>query len=129
MTEAEFIAAVAHGHVEPFGHREHLRLAHALLTTLPPEHAEARAEQILRSLAEHAGHPEKYHVTLTLAWMRAVAHHMDDGPAGQSFDQLLDRHPQLLRPTLLDHHYSANVLFGSAARSAYVAPDRVPIPA
>ncbi len=129
MTDREFIAAVEGGRVEQFGHREHVRLAFALLRTEPRKRAERRAESLLRSLAERAGKPDKFHVTLTRAWMDAVAHHMHDVPPPATFDDLLERHPQLLRANLLDHHYSREVLFSAAARSGYVEPDRVAIPA
>jgi len=126
---ADFIHAVAHGRVEPFGHREHIQLAFALVCERGVEPAAEEARAILSHMASAHGAPERFHVTMTAAWVRAVAHHMSEAPELDSFDAFLERFPQMLRRDLLDAHYSRGVMFSDAARQAEVAPDRLPIPA
>ena len=128
MTDREFIEAVEHGRVEEFGHREHLRLAFALVRQHGLGVALVRARAILRHLAAAHGQPERFHLTLTDAWVRAVAHHLDVDPAVSGFDSLLERFPQLLRQDLLGAHYSPELLWSRAARVHSLPPDRQPIP-
>jgi hypothetical protein len=128
MTDCEFVEAVEHGRVEEFGHREHLRLAFALVRELGLDAALVRARAILRHLAAAHGQPERFHVTLTDAWVRAVAHHLEVDPAVAGFDGLLERFPQLLRQDLLGAHYSPGLLWSQAARVHSLPPDRLPIP-
>jgi hypothetical protein len=89
-------------------HAAHLRLALDLLAESPStEAATERIAAILREKAAAAGHPEKYHHTLTVFWMRMVA-------------QLLDKDLPLA-------YYSANRLAGDAARTGWIEPDRRPL--
>ncbi len=126
---AAYIDAVAHGRVDPFGHREHVRLAFALVAEHGLEDAAQRAARILSHMAAAHGAPERFHVTMTTAWVRAVAHHMTIAPELTDFDRFLERFPRLLRRDLLDAHYSRDVMFSDTAREAEVAADRLPIPA
>jgi hypothetical protein len=117
-----------HGRVHPFGHREHVQLAYALVAEYGCEAAARRAGEILSHMAAAHGAPERFHVTMTVAWVRAVSHHMSEAPEISDIDGLLERFPQLLHHDLLDAHYSRDVMFSDEARAAEVAPDRRPIP-
>ncbi len=128
LTDAEFVHAVEHGRVHRFGHREHVRLAYALVTAHGPEQAAQRACRILADLAAAHGEPERFHATLTMGWVRAVAHHMTLAPELDRFDAFIERFPGLLRRDLLEAHFSPQTLWSEAARAAEVAPDRRPIP-
>jgi hypothetical protein len=123
-----YVDAVMHGRVHPFGHREHVQLAFALVAEHGVEQAAPHARRILSHMAAAHGAPERFHVTMTVAWVQAVAHHMAEAPDVDSIDGLLERFPQLLRQDLLDAHYSRDVMLSDEARQAQVAPDRRPIP-
>src|SRR4030095_11861455 len=87
-----------------FTHAAHLRLALDCLTRAPSfDAAAAEVAAILRGKAETAGHPEKYHQTLTLFWMRKVA-------------RLLDQSLPLA-------YYSPERLSSDAARTGWLDPD------
>lgn len=86
-----------------FDHAAHVRLALQLLSEEPYEAAVARMTATLREKAAAAGHPERYHHTLTLFWMRRVA-------------RLLDKDLPLA-------YYSRERLSSDAARRGWVAPD------
>jgi hypothetical protein len=105
-----------------FGHREHLQLAWAYLDTLSPDRARTAMTQAIRHLAEAHGTPERYHETLTMAWMRMVELHRERF-AGQSFDEFLTHHQPLMDSHLLERHYSRDELFSDRARRDYVEPD------
>jgi|KBSMisStaDraftv2_1062788.scaffolds.fasta_scaffold524291_2 hypothetical protein len=87
-----------------FDHAAHIRLALDCLVEEPTFAAAAdRMSAVLRGKAGAAGHPEKYHHTVTLFWMRMVA-------------RMLDKNLPLT-------YYSAARLSSDAARAGWVEPD------
>lgn len=110
MVWGEFARACERGELPPTGfrHADHLHLALAYLRECGSlDEATDRMAATLRGIAAAAGHPEKYHHTLTVFWMRAVA-------------ALLDQQLPL-------EYYSRDRLFSDDARSAWVDPDRRPL--
>ena len=129
MTDEEFLAAFEQAGFTAveFPHRAHLRTAHLYLRQLGPAGAADRMAAGIRHLATSHGHADRYHETLTRAWVDVVALAMARTRA-ETFDELLTRHPSLLDKHLLLAHYSRTVLFGPQARAEWVAPDLAPIP-
>jgi hypothetical protein len=111
-----------------FGHREHVELAWRLLDGEGLEAARVSAEAALRRVATLHGAPERYHRTLTWAWLELVAAHRD-GSATSSFESFITANPRLLERDLLSHHYSAVLLWSERARACWVLPDKAPLPA
>ena len=58
-----------------FGHREHIHLAWRELRDTTRRGAD-RVEAAIRHVAAAHGEPEKFHRTITAAWMALVAHHL-----------------------------------------------------
>ena len=56
-----------------FHHREHIQVAWLYLKTIDASRAAERMSAGIRRFANHNGATQKYHHTLTLAWMRLVA--------------------------------------------------------
>src|SRR5690349_5520145 len=81
---------------ESFHHRDHIRLAWLYLGMHTLAEAERRVEESIRRFATHLGVPEKYHQTITIAWMRRVASAKRRLPAGATFNELLCAVPDLL---------------------------------
>ena len=110
-----------------FGHREHLYLAWLAVR----RHGAAGATDLvsggIRRTARYAGAPQKYHATVTAAWIKLVAHHTPDGP--DDFSAFLERYPRLLDKRLLTGHYTSARLASAEARQTWVEPDRAPLPA
>lgn len=111
-----------------FRHRQHLRLAWLYLQESPYDAAAARMEQSIRRFAGYHGVSDKYHHTLTLVWMRLVAHarRLDRGTDG--FDAFLDRHPHLLDQAAPRRYFSEARLESAAARAEWVDPDLCSLP-
>jgi hypothetical protein len=107
-----------------FGHREHLELAYGLLSRSGLEEAQAAMSAALREVAAAHGMPERYHDTLTLAWVQLVAVHRHRWDA-ETFDAFMARaeNRPLLERGLLDGHYSRELLFSDRARAGWVMPD------
>jgi hypothetical protein len=130
MTDEEFLATFERGGFSAveFPHRAHLRMAYLYIRQLGPASAADRLTTGIRRLAAAHGHVDRYHETLTRAWVDVVALAMARTRA-ETFEELLARHPELLDKHLLLAHYSREVLFSAQARAQWVAPDLVPIPA
>jgi hypothetical protein len=111
-----------------FGHREHVELAWTYLRLHPIEEAEGAMIAAIRNIARRHGAIGKYHETITRAWLRFVAVHMHRWPA-DSFEQFVERSPDLLDRKLIEHFYSREVIFGEPARAAWVDPDLRRLPA
>jgi hypothetical protein len=115
-----------HAH-ERFGHREHLHLAWSAVR----EHGLARAvdavDDTIKTMTSRAGRPQKYHATVSRAWVEIVAHHLDPARPGD-FDQVLRLHPRLLDKRLLAAHYRSSTLASRQARRTWVPPDLAPFP-
>ena len=129
--DAAFRDAFEAGGVLPvqFDHRAHVRLAYVYLVEHEPEAASARMASGLQAFLQHHGLPaNKYHETLTRAWILAVRHFMECSPGTDSADALVARHPELLDSKIMLTHYSAALLFSAEARAAFVEPDVSPIP-
>lgn len=111
-----------------FGHRQHLELAWRYLEKHEPQEAGVLLADAIRKVAAAHGAPDKFHATVTAAWVRCVAVHRQRWPA-RSFDEFIERNHALLDATLLERHFSRSLLFSDKARSAVVEPDLRPLPA
>jgi hypothetical protein len=106
-----------------FGHRDHLQLAYTAIRRYGMPDAVGRVCAHLRQLTQYAGKPQKYHHTVSQAWVELVAHHVDDAP---TFDGVLERNPALLDKRLLTRHYRSATLASPAARRGWCPPDLRP---
>lgn len=107
MSDAAFARAFERGDIATadFHHASHVRLALAYLEeSTSVDEAAGRMASALRRFATTAGHPEKYHHTITLFWMHMVA-------------RLLDKDLPLA-------YYSRERLWSDAARTRWLEPDR-----
>jgi len=112
---------------EFFHHRDHLRLAWIYLQRYSVSDAAARIAESICRYAAHHGKSDKYHETVTFAWLRLVADSADHTRAA-NFDDLLAAAPELLDKNTLHHYYSPELLASEAARAQFVPPDRMRLP-
>jgi hypothetical protein len=82
----------------------------------------------IRRTARYEGAPQKYHATVSRAWVEIVGHHVAMS-TDDDFDTFAERHPRLLDKRLLTHHYQSSTLATAEARSGWVEPDLTPLPA
>jgi hypothetical protein len=99
----------------------------------------------IRRTARYAGAPQKYHETISRAWVELIAHHATAGhataghataghataqPAGADADfaAFAAGNPLLLDKRLLTRFYRPATLASPAARAGWVEPDRAPFP-
>ena len=82
----------------------------------------------IRQIATYERHPQKYHHTVSRAWVEMIAHHVDADPGCVEFDRFAERHPALLDKRLLARHYRSATLAPPQARRGWVEPDGLPFP-
>jgi hypothetical protein len=111
-----------------FHHADHVRLAWIYLRMMPMAEAEERMAAILRRYSAHKGKPDRYHHTMTLAWMRLVSAARCATPEPILFEEFIAAHPDLAQATALSKYYSGELLEIPAARTGWVAPDLLPLP-
>lgn len=130
LSEEEFVEAFESCRLpaSSFHHADHVRLAWIYLRSLSEAEAAARIAESIRRFAAQIGKSEKFHVTMTLAWLRLVAAALKTTPAGTGFSDFLVATPHLLDQGALAEHYSRTLLASDAARLAWVEPDLLPLP-
>ena len=111
-----------------FRHREHIHLAYIAVQRYGPAGAADAVARWIRHIAAYQRRPQKFHATVTRAWVEIVAHHMAIAPAGLDFASFAERHPPLLDKRLLTRHYTSRVLASPAAKAGWVEPDLAPFP-
>src|ERR1043166_8114942 len=110
-----------------FGHREHVHLswlavrAHGVAGAIP-----VVCEGIRRT-ARYAGAPQKYHETVSRAWIELVGVHVAAHPE-PDFDAWAAANAALFDKRLLTRFYRSATLAGDAARTGWVEPDLAPFP-
>jgi hypothetical protein len=112
---------------ERFGHREHVQLTWHAVRRHGVDSAIDIVSEGIRGLAAAAGRPQKYHATVSRAWVELVAHHITELPDA-GFDDYLVHNPALLDKRLLTRFYSSRTLAAAPARTGWVQPDLAPFP-
>jgi hypothetical protein len=116
--------------VSEFDHRAHIRLAYVYLAENSVETSVQLMREALFKLLKHAGvdPSQKYHETLTEAWVLAVRHFMNNMDSSESADEFIAQNSVMLDSKIMLTHYSAEVLFSERARQSFVEPNLDPIP-
>lgn len=112
---------------EGFGHREHLEFAWAVLDEAADLDDAIRVVSLtIRHLAIAGGTPDKYHETVTIFWLRLLAHLRETHPRVASVGEMIDAYPDLGVSKLPETYWSD--LDAEEARQHWVEPDLRPLP-
>jgi hypothetical protein len=114
--------------MKAFGHREHIELAFLAVHQYGMPRAIDEVCARLRTMTAYHRAPQKYHHTISRAWVEAVAHHVASDPTCTRFDAFAERHPRLLDKRLIFPHYRPTTLAAETARRGWVEPDLHPFP-
>ena len=125
MNDIEFVEALETCRLpeDHFHHRDHIRLAWIYVQRYGEE-APARISQSIRRYAAHLGKADRYHETITMAWLALVR---DASQGAGSFDDVIARAPHLLDKAYLSNFYSPDVLESQGAKTAFVEPNLHPL--
>lgn len=116
--------------VPEFDHHAHLRLAYIYIVQRGAPEAVQLVRDALIGLLKYAGidPTQKYHETLTEAWILAVYHFMHCSNGAKSANEFIENNPALLDSKIMMTHYSEDVLFSDQARELFVKPNLAEIP-
>jgi len=122
VVDAE-LAAFEAGLRDPatFPHAAHVRLAYEMLARHPFDEALARYAAGLRRMAARAGAPERYHATITVAFLALVAERRVCTGAA-TWEAFAAAAPELLDRRCLARWYPAELLESDVARRTFVLP-------
>ena len=111
-----------------FKHADHVRLAWIYIRRHGVDEAEQRIAQSIRAFAGSLGHGEKYHETMTVAWLRLVYSAHCATPKIEDFREFISLHRWLADKRSLNTFYSQRLLETAQARRFYVDPDLRSLP-
>ncbi len=128
-SDQQFITALeaAQIPISGFKHRDHLRAAWCYVTRDGLAGAIRSMERTVRRLSAHHGHEDKYHVTLTIAWLKLVAYHIECHRL-PSFDRFIAINGELIETDLPLRFYSRERIFSELAKSTWIEPDLRSLP-
>jgi len=106
-----------------FGHREHIGVAWEAVGRLPFFEALALFARGIQGAAARAGAADKFHATVTLAFLSLIAERAGQGDYRDA-DDFIDANPDLQAPDVLAPWYSPDRLGMALARSVALMPDR-----
>ena len=110
-----------------FGHRQHVHLTWLAVRRCGLAEAVGLVSQGIQRTARYAGAPQKYHATISRAWVELVGYHVAE--SGESdFAAFVGHHTALLDKRLLTRFYRPATLADRKARTGWVEPDLAPFP-
>ncbi|MDQ3070008.1 MAG: hypothetical protein M3R55_09805 [Acidobacteriota bacterium] len=117
------VEAFLAGRVDPaaFDHASHVAVAWAILGRSARDAAALQVADGLRRITLRAGKPERYHETITQAFVRIIAARRRPGEPWGAFAA---RNPDLFQSGLLERYYDRDVLTSDEARLGWLEPRR-----
>ncbi len=127
MTDAELLSRFAAGTLSPegFDHAEHVRLVWLQVCGLPLLEVIRRQCEGLERWTRALGVPQKYHETITVAFVLLVFERAARSQA-QTWTEFRAQHPELTARGLglLHEHYAPEHLDSAPARARFAVPSR-----
>jgi hypothetical protein len=122
MTDAEFLAAIESGTLSEaeFNHAGHFRAAWLHLRQGSFPEALARMSGALRNYAAAHGKPDRYHETITVAYLALINERLLLRGDSGGWQQFLVQNHELLDRRLLTHYYRPETLASPAARRVFI---------
>jgi hypothetical protein len=122
MTDAEFLAALENCTLAEaeFDHRGHLRAAWLYLLGGSFPEALMRMSAALKRYSAHLGKPDRYHETITVAYMAVINERLHAGGGRDNWGDFLHDNPDLADRRLLTHYYRPETLASPTSRNIFV---------
>jgi len=126
MNEAQLVEQFEKVTLEPamFSHENHVKLTWTYLKQYPIPEVMIKLRNGLKAFTEHLGLPEKYHETITFAYVVLIAGVQAARPETPWLD-FKKEYPEFFGPwpQLLARYYSPGVLETDRARQIFIMPD------
>ena len=124
MTDHELLRRFEAVDLPDFRHVDHVRAACAALQRDGESGALETMINGLTRFATAKGAPQKFHYTLTRAWLSLIADARARVPGAPDAAAILAAYPDLADPKAIERHYSSDRLASDAARLGWVEPNR-----
>lgn len=129
MDDDSFITCFESGTLpeSAFRHADHIRLAWLYLSRKPLLGALESMSTGVRAFAARHGKPDRYHATITWAYLFLINERMQRLGPGMPWKEFVEANGDLLiyRPSVLAKYYQSDTLGSPLARSAFILPDRL----
>jgi hypothetical protein len=125
MTDEEFLRALESCELpeSDFGHAAHVRAAYLYLRQAEDFAAAlVQIRRAIRNYASHLGQPDRYHETITVAYLALIQQHICERGNGGEWPVFARDNPELFRPGLLREFYPQAQLESEMARSVFLLP-------
>ena len=128
MTDGEFLAALERCDLpaEQFDHAAHIRAGYLYLRAAPFAEALGRIGAAIRRYATHLGKPDKYHETVTVAFLALIEQHRCERGDPGDWAAFARANPDLLAKDVLLGYYDQRELDSPMARRTFVLPRQCP---
>jgi len=125
MTDHDFAEAFERCEIanDAFHHRDHVRLAWIYLRQMPLIDALVRFTESLKRFANHHGHPELYHETITWAYLLLIHERMERNPVDDfATFEIANADLFAWKPSILDRYYDRETLDSPLAKRTFLMP-------
>jgi hypothetical protein len=124
MSDGEFLRALEECALpeSEFGHSAHVRAAYLYLLSGEFAGALARMRCAIRNYARHLGKADRYHETITVAYIALIQQHIAERGDGGSWEEFKRQNSDLLNPGLLLQYYPERQLNSELARHVFLLP-------
>lgn len=111
---------------EAFPHREHVRLAWIYLSEHPPLTALSKFCDGLKRFAASVGKPDRYHETITWAYLLLIHERMTKTETTESWEAFAEANGDLLdwENNVLKNYYLDETLKSDLAKRVFLFPDK-----
>ena len=123
LNDDDFLRGFEAGTLEAFPHADHVRMTILYLTRYGRDEALERVATGILRFATLKGAPEKFHVTMTRAWVELVDSARRAHPEASDVAALVAACPLLLDKHALLRYYSRERLESAEARTTWIPPD------
>jgi hypothetical protein len=110
-----------------FHHASHVKLAWLYLNRLTLLEAIARFSEGLKRFATANGKPDRYHETITWAFLFLIHQRLSDRKANDSWEIFAAANPDLVNweENILRRYYQEETLQSEQAKKCFLLPDRL----
>ncbi len=123
LSDDELIGRFEAGTLSDFPHAMHVRVTLLYLFRHGYEEALRRMTEGLKNFVSRKGVPEKFHFTMTRAWVELLESARQLRPDADTPEALVRAFPELLEKNALLSFYSPNELQSETARVSWLPPD------
>ena len=127
ISDEELLRGFEAASLTQFHHAEHVRVTILYLVRHGREEALRRLTVGIRGMAAAGGQPEKFHATMTRAWLELIDAARTAHPDAAGAAALVAACPELLDRDRLRRYYSSELLQSDRARREWLPPDLQPI--